>query len=91
MTNTIRFNFLKPTAWPDWVHDMVDNQEMMEDWLSTGQARYRSNTKTSLYDRVAEFNKAKSYYPLDLEVIDNSVWVVVSMTPEVTMAILNSP
>jgi len=71
---------------------MINGAKMMEDWIIMKNCRAVNRTPTgqqALYDRVAEFNKAKSYYPLELEIIDNSVWVVVTVTPEVTMAILS--
>ena len=91
MTDTIRYKFLKPTSWPHWFHQMVSNSGLLDDWLNAYGLKSVDRSKVGqkkIFDRVAEFNKTKSYYPLELEVIDNSVWVTVASTPEITLAIL---
>lgn len=91
MTERIRYKFLKPTTWPQWLDRMVADCNLFNDWFAITRNRYVGRGQyevEKLYNLVAELNKAKSYYPLELEVIDNSVWVTVAPTPEITLAIL---
>lgn len=88
----LKYKFHDMQNWPGFVNKLLQR----ESWFNTMCKKFSpllSKAMTEqdscrILNRLVDFSKTRASKMVDLEMINNEVWAVVKVTPEVLLAIL---